>query len=1042
MPSASLPMMKPAREPETGRSAAKSKSQLQDDSIMGTNNSSIVSKRSVERLYFPDEAHFFRYFVKKPQRRSPLINRGYWVRMKAIDQVVRQFLEQDSPKQKVVVNLGCGYDPLPWQCLERYPAASNGTKFIDIDYRDLMLKKRTVVQSTNELNSMLTGAKVSENDVLFTSDQYIQLGCDLRDLQALGRVLASVIDIENCTILFTAEVSITYMNVEASDALIHWASRLTEARFCVLEQLIPDGEDHPFSRTMMAHFGKLRTVLGAVQKYPTEKAQFSRFTGLGWPKVQVCNLWKLWNSPTFATPEERTALDQVEPFDEWEEFALFGCHYFLLVADSANMATRAVASSISESQRSNNLEKSTDSTLPARSGLQPELIFSEYPKNHGYKRFAASMPVKGPDHSRDMIGVFAGMGLNTRTDSMDKYSVDEIDFQVLNPRGPAVTPSSRMCHTITDMGDTSLLVGGRTSPDNASRECWLYHKWLSTWERLDDLPWPLYRHQATRLNSEYVLVSTGRIDSRTVSTDFLVWNRRKGWVRCSSENPPRPSYGAVFFSNKIADVGDNSSSRRGFLAGGMSTSSSFLDDVWQWKLNEFNTQAPTIHFTRLPSFEDKHLVARFGANVVCIQDKFYIIGGVIKDRIIKLAEEVCVLSINSTSISVESIPLGFTPRPLLIGSTTVAFDQSLVITGGSAVCFSFGTFWNKGSYTVLLPSLEKAKSQEEMRPSEVLRLIQTVAAETPCKTTESRISTESVTLNSVPRVQIGSALEFSRMLESSTPVIIEKADIGPCTAKWTTDYLKEKIGTEREVIVHEASTEHMNFKSKNFSYVTKWFGDFLDQIQQGQMLYLRSLSAEKPSEKAADISRDFPSIAADFVLPPELAVVTENTHSSPLRISGPVNMWLHYDVMANVYCQIKGSKRLLLFPPTDVKHLGFEPGSSSSQLNVFQELHSPRLAGTHPQEALLQPGDVLFLPSLWLHAASPTSGVSIAVNVFFRSLSAGYAAGKDVYGNRDLQAYEKGRIDIAKIVKSFENLPKDVRGFYLQRLLEELRDNI
>jgi tRNA wybutosine-synthesizing protein 4 len=73
-----------------------------------TNSSSIVSKRSVERLYFPDEPHFFRYFVKKPQRRSPLINRGYWLRMKAVDYAVRQFLETPSNKQKVVINLGCG----------------------------------------------------------------------------------------------------------------------------------------------------------------------------------------------------------------------------------------------------------------------------------------------------------------------------------------------------------------------------------------------------------------------------------------------------------------------------------------------------------------------------------------------------------------------------------------------------------------------------------------------------------------------------------------------------------------------------------------------------------------------------------------------------------------------------------------------------------------------------------------------------------------------------------------------------------------------
>jgi len=256
------------------------------------------------------------------------------------------------------------------------------------------------------------------------------------------------------------------------------------------------------------------------------------------------------------------------------------------------------------------------------------------------------------------------------------------------------------------------------------------------------------------------------------------------------------------------------------------------------------------------------------------------------------------------------------------------------------------------------------------------------------------------------------------------------------------EYLKEKVGLEREVIVHEASTKHMDFKSKNFSYATRQFGAFMDQIQEGERLYLRSLSTDRPAEQPADISKDFPSIAADFQLPPELELVTENMHSSPLRISGPVNMWLHYDVMANVYCQIQGSKRLLLFPPSDVKYLGFEPGSSSSQLNVFEGLNTSRLAGTHPHEALLQPGDILFLPSLWLHTASPTSGVSIAVNVFFRNLSVGYAAGKDVYGNRDLQAYEKGRQDIAKIIKSFDSLPRDVRGFYLQRLADELKDRI
>ena len=77
------------------------------DLIMGTNSSSIVSKRSVERLYLP-KPHFYRYFVRKPQRRSPTINRGYWLRMRAVDWVVRKFLERQTDREKIVINLGAG----------------------------------------------------------------------------------------------------------------------------------------------------------------------------------------------------------------------------------------------------------------------------------------------------------------------------------------------------------------------------------------------------------------------------------------------------------------------------------------------------------------------------------------------------------------------------------------------------------------------------------------------------------------------------------------------------------------------------------------------------------------------------------------------------------------------------------------------------------------------------------------------------------------------------------------------------------------------
>lgn len=101
-----------------------------------------------------------------------------------------------------------------------------------------------------------------------------------------------------------------------------------------------------------------------------------------------------------------------------------------------------------------------------------------------------------------------------------------------------------------------------------------------------------------------------------------------------------------------------------------------------------------------------------------------------------------------------------------------------------------------------------------------------------------------------------------------------------------------------QVIVHEcqAGIEKMDFNSKNFRYVTETFKSFLQRAEAGGPLYMRSLSQEKPSEAPANVSDDFPSIAQDMQIPEELHFIKENLFSSILRISGRVNMWLHYDV--------------------------------------------------------------------------------------------------------------------------------------------------
>lgn len=88
----------------------------------------------------------------------------------------------------------------------------------------------------------------------------------------------------------------------------------------------------------------------------------------------------------------------------------------------------------------------------------------------------------------------------------------------------------------------------------------------------------------------------------------------------------------------------------------------------------------------------------------------------------------------------------------------------------------------------------------------------------------------------------------------------------------------------------------MNFQHKNFRYARKPFGDFIKKACIGSREYMRSLATNKPADEPAHFYEDFPPLQDDFRLPPQLETVAANEHSSPLRISGPVNMWLHYDV--------------------------------------------------------------------------------------------------------------------------------------------------
>ena len=125
------------------------------------------------------------------------------------------------------VDLCLRSDPLAFQWLSKYPHKCQNVTFVDIDYPELITRKLEVISRTPQLRDLLDAPiPVRGRDATPPPvDRYLALGCDLADIERLEEILNESIDIESCSILCIAEVSITYMNVSAANSLIRWASR-------------------------------------------------------------------------------------------------------------------------------------------------------------------------------------------------------------------------------------------------------------------------------------------------------------------------------------------------------------------------------------------------------------------------------------------------------------------------------------------------------------------------------------------------------------------------------------------------------------------------------------------------------------------------------------------------------------------------------------------------------------------------------------------------------------------------------------------------
>ncbi|XP_062861712.1 tRNA wybutosine-synthesizing protein 4 isoform X1 [Trichomycterus rosablanca] len=662
----------------------KNKNPGKDTAVQGTNDSSVVSKVSAAAQgYFKDE--LLQHFVSKVSRRTALINRGYYVRWKAVDHCVKQFLcATNTCARRQILSLGAGFDSLYFR-LHAEEALQNVIIF-EVDFPDVARRKAALINGSNLLKATISDWDhlAQTGPAYVSSVHYKLLGVDLRKEKELEDVLHRAGLHWNCPTLVLSEVVLTYMETQWSDAVIGWAARnLPQAMFVMYEQIRPND---PFGIVMQNHFLKLNSKIHALCQYPNTFAQTQRFLQKDWEECVCMDMNQFFFS--LLTDDERERVEKLEPFDEFEEWHQKCSHYFILTASNGSLTRQALL------------------TLPSETPIPLiKLTLDQY--SMSVQLMTESQCVEAVGMASSMLEprlllLTGGCGRQGRNSTAMLLMREHAGWRhaVIEPEGQKCV---RLYHTMTSVpGGGAVILGGRTSPLNPIDSilkvtCSLRDKHnpkvlvsINEMVCTGPAPIPRWRHTATLLIFEdrnYLFVFGGRTERELVLGDshFLSLEDQH-WVNIPLEGcfpKPRHSHSACPYKGGLV------------MFGGLGKGGVPLGDIFLLKPTciGFCWERLHVHPALVPRYS--HTAHVIGENLVVVGGVWLQSAGVPGVAIINL------ISRNSVEISIDTSSV---PWPLMLHSFCSELLDSegteVVLIGGGGSCFSFGTHFNAQPVTL------------------------------------------------------------------------------------------------------------------------------------------------------------------------------------------------------------------------------------------------------------------------------------------------------------------------------------------------------
>ena len=137
----------------------------------------------------------------------------------------------------------------------------------------------------------------------------------------------------------------------------------------------------------------------------------------------------------------------------------------------------------------------------------------------------------------------------------------------------------------------------------------------------------------------------------------------------------------------------------------------------------------------------------------------------------------------------------------------------------------------------------------------------------------------------------------------------------------------------------------------------------------------------------------FPQIGLENNLLGMLAELGKSSTSSALWAGNAVTAATHYDNQEGINCMVAGRKRFTFFPPDQIANLYIGPlelspgGQPTSMVRVSAPDFGryPRFAQAlaAAETAEVEPGDAIFIPSLWWHNVESLEPVNLSINFWW-----------------------------------------------------------